>query len=153
MYAVVSSGGKQYRVEPGATLDIERLDGEPDSRVTFDRVLLLADGKQVEVGNPTVSGASVAATVLGPERGAKVVVFKFRPKVHYRRRTGHRQWLTRVRIDEISAPGFKPAARATAEARTSSGAKRASAAKSRAARAPAAKRGSTKTKAGSKARE
>lgn len=105
MYAVVSSGGKQYRVEPGSTLVLERLTAEPGSAVTFDRVLLVADGDQVAVGTPTVAGATVRGTVLGNERGPKLVIYKFRQKVKYRRRTGHRQELIRVRIDEISADG------------------------------------------------
>jgi len=105
MYAVLTTGGKQYRVEAGSTLVVEKLAGEPGSSVTFDRVLLVGDGESVMVGTPTVAGASVAATVLGEELGEKIVVFKFKQKVKYRRRTGHRQHLTRVRIDSISADG------------------------------------------------
>jgi large subunit ribosomal protein L21 len=105
MYAVLSSGGKQYRVEPGSTLTIEKLTEEAGASVTFDRVLLIADGDDVTVGTPTVSGATISATVLGEELGPKIVVFKFKQKATYRRRTGHRQHLTRVRIDEISADG------------------------------------------------
>jgi large subunit ribosomal protein L21 len=105
MYAVVTTGGKQYRVEAGSTLVVEKLVGEPGSSVTFDRVLLVGDGETVTVGTPTVAGASVEGTVLGPELGPKIVVFKFKQKVKYRRRTGHRQHLTRVRIDAISADG------------------------------------------------
>lgn len=111
MYAVVDSGGKQYRVEQGRTLVIDRLEAEPGASVTFDRVLLIADEERVTVGNPTVSGASVRGTVLEHGRGPKVVVFRFRPKAHYRRRTGHRASLTRVRIEEI-ATGIAPAPRA-----------------------------------------
>jgi large subunit ribosomal protein L21 len=105
MYAVVSSGGKQYRVEPGSTLVLERLSAQPGSAVTFDRVLLVGDGDQVTIGKPTVAGATVRGTVLGNERGPKLVIYKFRQKVKYRRRTGHRQELIRVRIDAISADG------------------------------------------------
>lgn len=101
MYAVVSTGGKQYRVEPGTTLAVELLPGEPGDVVTLDRVLMVADGGDVRVGNPTVAGASVTATVLGDQLGEKVVVFKYKQKIKYRRRTGHRQHLTRLRIDEI----------------------------------------------------
>lgn len=101
MYAVVSSGGKQYRVEAGSTLTLERVDGEPGASLTFDRVLLIGDGDEVTVGTPVVPGASVSATVLGEELGPKLVIFKFKQKVKYRRRTGHRQHLTRVRIDAI----------------------------------------------------
>jgi len=105
MYAVVSSGGKQYRVEPGSTLTIERTAAEAGSTLTFDRVLLVGDGDEVTVGTPVVTGASVSATVLGEELGPKLVIFKFKQKVKYRRRTGHRQHLMRVRIDAISADG------------------------------------------------
>ena len=105
MYAVVSSGGKQYRVEPGTTLTMERIGAEAGAPFTFDRVLLIGDGDQVTVGTPVVSGATVSATVLGEELGPKLVIFKFKQKVKYRRRTGHRQHLVRVRIDAINADG------------------------------------------------
>ena len=104
MYAVVSSGGKQYRVEAGSLLTLERLDGqpgEPGASVTFDRVLLISDGAEVTVGTPVVTGASVSATVVGEALGPKLVIFKFKQKVKYRRRNGHRQHLTQVRIDGI----------------------------------------------------
>ena len=117
MYAVVSSGGKQYRVEAGSTLTLERLDGEPGASFTFDRVLLIGDGEDVTVGTPVVPGASVSATVLGQALGPKLVIFKFKQKVKYRRRTGHRQHLTRVRIDEIHpTAAHKAAAPAEKEA-------------------------------------
>jgi large subunit ribosomal protein L21 len=102
MYAVVSTGGRQYRVEPGVTLSVERMTAEPGASVTFDRVLLVGDDETVTVGTPVVSGASVSATVLGEVLGPKLVIFKFKQKVKYRRRTGHRQHLTQVRIDAIN---------------------------------------------------
>ena len=105
MYAVVATGGKQYRVEAGSELIVERLAAEPGAPITFDRVLLVGDGEAVTVGTPTVDGASVSGTVLGEELGPKLIVFKFKQKVKYRRTNGHRQHLTRVRIDEISAGG------------------------------------------------
>jgi large subunit ribosomal protein L21 len=120
MYAVLSSGGKQYRVEAGSTLILERLDGVPGvagDQVTFDRVLLIGDGDDVTIGTPTVAGASVTATVLGEALGPKLVIFKFKQKVKYRRRTGHRQHMTRVRIDAINPTAAKrPVPRAKAEA-------------------------------------
>ena len=120
MYAVLSSGGKQYRVEAGTTLMLERLDGEPGvagSQVTFDRVLLIGDGDDVTIGMPTVAGASVSATVLGEALGPKLVIFKFKQKVKYRRRTGHRQHMTRVRIDTINPTAARKAtAKAKADA-------------------------------------
>jgi len=105
MYAVVTTGGKQYRVEAGNELMIERLAADAGTSVTFDRVLLVGDGETVTVGTPIVDGATVSATVLGEALGPKLVIFKFKQKVKYRRTTGHRQHLTRVRIDEISAAG------------------------------------------------
>ena len=118
MYAVLSSGGKQYRVEAGSELTLERLDGEPGvpgAAVTFDRVLLIGDGDDVTIGTPVVTGASVSATVIGEALGPKLVIFKFKQKVKYRRRTGHRQHMTRVRIDAINPtaarrPAAKPQA-------------------------------------------
>jgi large subunit ribosomal protein L21 len=107
MYAVVTSGGKQYRVEPGAELLVERLAGEPGAAITFERVLLFGDGDRITVGTPTVDGVTVRATVLAEERGPKLLVFKYRPKARYRRRMGHRQHLTRVRIDVIETPDGK----------------------------------------------
>jgi large subunit ribosomal protein L21 len=107
MYAVVTTGGKQYRVEPGSELTIERLAGDAGSSITFDRVLLVGDGETVTVGTPIVDGASVSGTVLGEALGPKLIVFKFKQKATYRRKNGHRQHLTRVRIDEINASGKK----------------------------------------------
>jgi large subunit ribosomal protein L21 len=115
MYAVVSTGGKQYRVEAGTELVVERVPGDAGSAITFDRVLLVGDGEAVTVGTPTVEGATVSGTVLGEALGPKLIVFKFKQKIHYRRKNGHRQHLTRVRIDEISPDG-KRAARSTAKA-------------------------------------
>jgi large subunit ribosomal protein L21 len=109
MYAVVTTGGKQYRVEPGSELEVERLSGDAGSSVTFDRVLLVGDGEAVTIGTPTVEGATVSGTVLGEALGPKLIVFKFKQKATYRRKNGHRQHLTRVRIDEINASGKKAA--------------------------------------------
>lgn len=108
MYAVVDSGGKQYRVETGSTLVVDRLNAAAGATVTFDRVLLVGDDDGVTVGTPTVSGASVRGTVLEHGRGPKIIVFHFRPKAHYRRRNGQRASLTRIRIDEIATGAEKP---------------------------------------------
>lgn len=105
MFAVVSSGGKQYRVEAGSTVVIDRLEAEPGASVTLDQVLLIADGESVTVGQPTVAGAVVRGTVMAQGRGPKIVIFKFKQKAKYRRRTGHRQFLTSVRIDAIEPAG------------------------------------------------
>jgi large subunit ribosomal protein L21 len=119
MYAVLSSGGKQYRVEAGSELMLERLDGQPGvpgASVTFHRILLIGDGDDVTIGTPVVTGASVSATVIGEALGPKLVIFKFKQKVKYRRRTGHRQHMTRVRIDAINPTAArKPPAKAKAD--------------------------------------
>lgn len=102
MYAVIESGGKQYRVEEGAILTVESMSADPGTAVTLDRVLLVGDGTRITVGRPHVAGATVQATVLRHGRGRKVTVFKYKPKAHYRRKQGHRQNFTELRIDRIS---------------------------------------------------
>ena len=101
MYAIIESGGKQYRVEPGAVLALERIPGEVGSQVELDRVLLLSDGSTVKIGQPTVAGAKVISQIVAHTRGDKIDVFKFKKRKKYRRKTGHRQEQTRVRIAEI----------------------------------------------------
>ena len=101
MYAVIKSGGKQYRVESGAKLRVERLSADVGAAVSFDEVLLVGDGDGVQVGAPLVSGAQVKATVLAQGRGDKVRIFKLRRRKHYQKSQGHRQSYTEVRIDDI----------------------------------------------------
>lgn len=101
MYAIVESGSKQYRVEPGQTIDIEKLPVMVGDKVTLERVLLVADNDQVTVGQPTVEGASVQATVVGEGKARKAIIYKYLPRDRYRRKKGHRQWFTRLRIDSI----------------------------------------------------
>src|SRR5581483_625775 len=96
MYAVIRSGGKQYTVRPGDRLDVEKLDGEAGSEVELTDVLMVADGDSVTVGAPSVAGAKVVADIVEHGRGKKVVVFKYKPKIRYRKRTGHRQAYTRL---------------------------------------------------------
>jgi large subunit ribosomal protein L21 len=105
IYAVIETGGKQYRVSPGQTIDVERLEVAEGTSVDLDRVLLIGDGKKVTVGAPTVDGAKVVATSQGEGKGDKVIVFKYKPKVRYRKKTGHRQFYTRLVIDKIVEPG------------------------------------------------
>jgi len=100
-YAIVETGGKQYRVSVGDRVGIESLPFEEGESVELDRVLLVVDGGQVKVGQPTVPGAKVKATVVANDRGKKILVFKYKPKVRYRRRLGHRQAFTRLEINEI----------------------------------------------------
>jgi large subunit ribosomal protein L21 len=102
VYAVLETGGKQYRVSPGDLLKVERLGGEPGSPVRFDRILLVAEGERVTVGTPTIAGASVTGEVVQQGRARKVIVFKFKRRKKYRRTRGHRQAETTVRITAIS---------------------------------------------------
>lgn len=102
MYAVIETGGKQYRVEKGERLRIEKLEAETGTQVSFP-VLLLADGQNVKVGKPVVAGAQVTATVQGPEAGEKLLVYKYRRRKGYRRKNGHRQQYTAVVIQDIKA--------------------------------------------------
>ena len=102
-YAVIETGGKQYRVAVGDTLSVEKLSVEPGSDITFDRVLMVGGDGSARVGRPLVAGATVQAQVEQQYRGLKIVVFKYKPKKRYRRRTGHRQSLTRVAITAINA--------------------------------------------------
>jgi large subunit ribosomal protein L21 len=102
MYAVIESGGKQYRVELGSVIELDRLEAAPGTTLSVPRVLLVADGDQAHVGRPLVDGASVRLEVVGQTRGEKVVVFKYRPKARHRAKQGHRQELTRVRVADIT---------------------------------------------------
>lgn len=101
MYAIVETGGKQYRVQPGDVLEVERLAAEPGAEVRLERVLALGEGGELRVGQPTVEGAAVVARVLEHGRGRKIRGFKFKAKVNYRRRYGHRQAYTRIRVEAI----------------------------------------------------
>lgn len=103
MYAVIKTGGKQYRVEQGDTLAIERLDGDTGAQVSFDEVLLVGSDSATTVGRPLVQGASVRGTIVEQGRAKKVIIFKFRRRKNYKRKKGHRQYFTRVRIDSIAA--------------------------------------------------
>ena len=108
IYAVVETGGKQYKVTPGQAIDVERLDVVESNTVELDRVLFIADGDKVTVGTPTIEGAKVIATSQGNGKGKKIIVFKYKPKVRYRKKTGHRQLYTRLVIDKIVEPGAIP---------------------------------------------
>lgn len=102
MYAVIATGGKQYRVAKGEILKIEKLDAEAGASVAFDQVLLVGEGESVNVGAPTVVGATVTAKVLGNGRADKVHIVKFRRRKHFRKQQGHRQHYTEVEITAIS---------------------------------------------------
>jgi large subunit ribosomal protein L21 len=102
MYAVIKAGGKQYRVTEGQTLRVEKLGGNTGDKITFDEVLLVG-GDTPKIGQPTVKGAKVSAEIAGAARGEKIVVFKFRRRKNYRRKNGHRQHYTLLKITGISA--------------------------------------------------
>jgi large subunit ribosomal protein L21 len=101
VYAVLKSGARQYRAKVGETILVDRLSAEVGQQLEMDKVLLIADGERVEVGQPTVEGAKVLATVVAQEKGPKIRIFKYHPRKRYRRRAGHRQRYTRLRVDEI----------------------------------------------------
>jgi large subunit ribosomal protein L21 len=103
VYAIVECGGRQYRAEQGHSFSVEKLPYEVGDTVELNNVLLLADGDNVMIGAPTVDGASVKATVVEQYRGKKIFVWKYRPRKRSRRRSGHRQYYTRLRIEEIIA--------------------------------------------------
>lgn len=103
MYAVVRDRGAQYRVEQGQTLDVALMDAEPGAEVVLDEVLLVGDTDDIKIGAPLVDNARVIAEVVGEARGEKIVVFKYKRKKRYRRRTGHRQDYTRLAIKAIEA--------------------------------------------------
>ncbi len=103
MYAVIKTGGKQYRIQVGEKLKVEQLKVEDGSELVIDQVLMVADGDKVSVGTPLVSGAKVSATVLGQGRHDKVRIFKMRRRKHYQKHQGHRQNYTEIQITGISA--------------------------------------------------
>lgn len=102
MYAVIKSGGKQHRVEPGETLRLEKLNAEAGDTVNFEEVMLIGNDGNVVVGAPFVKGGKVTAEVVNHGRGKKVTILKMRRRKHYRRQGGHRQWFTQVKITDIS---------------------------------------------------
>ena len=103
MYAVLETGGKQYRVEEGQVLKIEKLEQDVDSTVNFDKILMVAEGDKMQVGQPYVSGAQVTAKVLEQGRHDKVKIIKFKRRKHHDKQMGHRQYFTAVKIEKISA--------------------------------------------------
>lgn len=103
MYAVIKTGGKQYRVAEGDTLQVEKLQGEPGDEISFDQVLLVGGGDSTKVGAPIVKGATVKAEITAQNRGKKIVVFKMKRRKNYRRKNGHRQPYTQIKITGIKA--------------------------------------------------
>src|SRR3978361_1476480 len=109
MYAVIKTGGKQYRVVAGEKLKVEKLEGEIGSKVVIDQVLMLADGDNVTIGAPVIKGATVSATVIAQGRTDKVMIFKMRRRKHYRKTQGHRQDYTEIEIQSLGGKETKPA--------------------------------------------
>lgn len=139
-YAIVQSGGKQYKAVEGETIEVSNLTDEPGKKIELADVLLVADGDNIHVGTPLVSGAKVAATVVEHDKGPKIVVFKYKPKIRYRVRTGHRQQLTRLMIDSIALKGeARETAKAEPKAEAKAPAKRKSVSKTAAAKKTAKK--------------
>ena len=101
MYAVIVTGGKQYKVSEGDTLFVEKIEAEEGSAVTFDQVLMVGEGEDVKVGAPTVAGATVEASVVENGKAKKVIVYKYKRKTGYHKKNGHRQLFTQVKIDSI----------------------------------------------------
>ena len=101
MYAVIVSGGKQHRVEEGEVLRLEKIEAETGATISFDQVLMVANGEDVKIGTPVVGGATVEAEVMSHGRGDKVTIIKFRRRKHSMKRQGHRQWYTEVKITGI----------------------------------------------------
>ena len=114
MFAVIQTGGKQYTVAPGDEISVEKIEGEAGDSIVLENVLMLGGDKGVTVGAPLVTGASVVAELVENGRGKKIIVFKKRRRQNYRRKAGHRQWFSKLRISEILAPGDKPAAKKAA---------------------------------------
>jgi large subunit ribosomal protein L21 len=136
MYAVIKTGGKQYKVAAGDTLKVEKLAGDVGSKVVIDKVLMIADGDNTTIGAPIIAGAKVNATVVSHGRADKVMIFKFRRRKHYRKTQGHRQSFTEILINDVNGKGAvaaKPAAEPKPAAKT--------------AKAPAAKPAAKKAKA------
>ncbi|UYN90376.1 MAG: 50S ribosomal protein L21 [Anaerolineales bacterium] len=130
-YAIIESGGKQYKAVEGETIEVDLVAQEAGKQIEIEQVLLISDGDNILVGTPTVAGAKVAATVVDDAQGPKITVFKYKPKIRYRVKTGHRQKLTRLMIDSIDIAG---------ETRSKPAKQEAAAPKAAAKRKPAAKK-------------
>jgi large subunit ribosomal protein L21 len=102
MYAVVKTGGKQYRITIGEKLKVEQIPADVDSQIELTEVLMIADGDNIQIGSPLLTGAKITATVISHGRGEKIRIFKMRRRKHYQKRQGHRQNFTEIRIDAIN---------------------------------------------------
>jgi large subunit ribosomal protein L21 len=122
-YAIVETGGKQYKVAPGQKVDVDRLAVAEGEAVELSRVLLIADGEDTIIGSPNIDGAKVIATCLGEHKGDKIIVFKYKPKVRYRRKKGHRQLYATLEIKEIIRPGEEAAPKKAQKKKVKAGGK------------------------------
>ncbi|TFH48467.1 MAG: 50S ribosomal protein L21 [Lysobacterales bacterium] len=151
MYAVIKTGGKQYRVREGDTLRVEKLVAEAGAKVEFDQILMVGEGDEVQVGTPFLSGSQVSATVISQGRAKKIKVVKFRRRKHYLRQTGHRQSFTEVEITKIGGAGMSAAAKPQAESAPKAKAEADAKVKAEPkAKAPAKKKAKAKAKAKTK---
>ena len=107
IYAIIETGGKQYRIVQGQTVDVDNLNVIDGDTIEFDKVLVIGDEKNATIGAPNIEGAKVTATSKGTVRGDKIIVYKFKSKVRFRKKTGHHQLFTRLAIDKIEAPGIE----------------------------------------------
>jgi len=107
IYAIIETGGKQYRVTQGQTVDVDNLNVIEGDAVELNKVLVIGDEKNATIGKPSIAGAKVTATSQGTVRGDKIIVYKFKSKVRFRKKTGHHQLFTRLAIDKIEAPGIE----------------------------------------------
>jgi len=147
MYAVIETGGKQYRVQEGDVITVEKLKVSADDDITFDRVLVLSDGEKVYVGTPFVESAKVFGTVVENGKGEKIIIFKYKSKKDYRKKQGHRQPYTMVKIESLSMDG-KPAPKKAAV--KSAAEKKPATKKAAAEKAPAEKKSAAKKTAAEK---
>lgn len=152
MYAVIETGGKQYRVQEGDVITIEKLKVSAGDDIAFDRVLVLNDGEKVQVGSPIIESAKVFGTVVENGKGQKVIIYKYKSKKDYRKKQGHRQPYTMVKIESLSADG-KPASKKVVEkpAAENSAPEAPAVEKPAAEKAPAAKKPAAKKPAAEKA--
>ena len=102
MFAIIETGGKQYKVEAGTIIDIEKMEGEISSKLTFDKVVLVDNEGQTKIGQPYVEGATVVAVILNHIKDDKKIVFKFKPKTGYKKKAGHRQLLTTIKVETVN---------------------------------------------------
>ena len=155
MYAVVNSGGKQYKVQKGEILKVEKISGDVGNPVTFDRVLMFSDGENVSIGQPLLDGVSVEGHIVEQGKARKIIVFKYKRRKRFRRKNGHRQEFTAVQIDSIKAKGTKAAKaaepKAEAKAEVTESETKKTAPKKAAAKETAAKKAAPKKETAEKA--